>query len=319
MRRGFLKLMLMAGVSAMPIPAVARQRFKPLTDEILDLVKMRASPFPYHGDNPETGEVFLNVRDGRRRGHASPRGGTYWEDEAYSDQRTLCYLPRGFNLGKPAALVVYFHGNNATLARDVVERQQIPAQLAESRINAALVVPQFAFDARDSSPGNFWRQGYFSSWLAEAGGKLAKLHGQGAKPADFDKLPVILVAYSGGYFAAAWCLKLGGAVRRIAGLVLMDALYGDTEKFAGWIAARHQSAFVFSAYSKSSRKWNVELQEMLKGQGIGFHRGFPDALAPGRRFFGEMAGDIDHAEFMSRAWTVDPLRWTLERVAAFRG
>src|SRR5436853_482049 len=219
MRRGFLKLILMAGASALFLPqALARSRFKPAAAGISALVRMRYSPFPYRGINPDKRQPFLGAVDGKRRGHISPQGITYWEDETYSDRRTLFHIPKGFNLSKPAALVVFFHGNFSTLERDVEDRQQVPGQLAQSGLNAVLAAPQFAVDARDSSAGNFWQPGYFSKWLTEAGAELAKLHGQHAKGADFDRLPVILIAYSGGYYPAAWCLKLGGANKRVAGL-----------------------------------------------------------------------------------------------------
>ena len=42
-----------------------------------------------------------------------------------------------------------------------VGRQHVTQQLAASGINAVLAAPQFAFDILDSSPGNFWRDGYF--------------------------------------------------------------------------------------------------------------------------------------------------------------
>ena len=318
MRRRFLKSILIAGAWAVFTKrALARQKFKPVSQEISALIKMNHSAFPYEGKNPETGDVFLNVIDGKRRGHKSPRGGVHWEDAAYSDQRSLFYVPTGFNLSKPAAVVVFFHGNEATLERDVMERQHVPQQLAESGMNAVLAAPQFALDVRDSSPGNFWQVDYFAKWLAEVDATMAKLHGLGAKSTDFHKLPVILVAYSGGYFPAAWCLKNGGANHRITGLILMDALYGDVEKFAAWIENQHKSAFVFSAFSKASRIWNLLLQDMLKQERIGFSQGLPEKLARGSVAFVEIPGDVDHVEFMSSAWTTDPLQWILKGIVQF--
>ena len=318
MRRRFLKFILSASAWTLSAGlASARQRFKPIAREISEVLSMKHSAFPYDGENPETGETFLNVVDGQRRGHKSPRGGVNWEDVAYSDRRSLFYVPAGFNLNRPAALVVFLHGNYATLARDVAGRQHVPGQLAKSRINAVLAAPQLAVDLGDSSPGNFWREGYFAAWLAEAETKLAKLHRQGAEASDFSALPVILVAYSGGYFPAAWCLENGRADQRIAGVVLMDALYGETEKFASWIAANYKTAFLFSAYSKASRQWNLELQAMLTAQDIDFSQGLPGKLEPASIFFAEVPDDVDHVEFLSQAWTKDPLRWVFQRIGQF--
>ena len=318
MRRSFLKhILTVCAWGLIAKTASARPIFKRIKRSISKLIAMDHSPFPYDGNNPETGEPFLNVVDGPRRGHKSPRGGINWEDVAYSDRRSLFCIPAGFNLNRAAAIVVFFHGNNATLERDVIGRQLVTQQLAESGINAVLAAPQFAFNIRDSSPGNFWNEGYFATWLTEVETIFARLHGRGAQDSDFNSLPVILVAYSGGYFPAAWCLKNGGANNRIKGLVLMDALYGDLEKFAAWITAQHKTTFVFSAYSKASRQWNLQLQSLLNEQGIGFSSDLPDNLQPTSISFVETPGDIDHDDYLSQAWTKDPLRWVFRRMKQF--
>src|SRR5207248_7605838 len=112
----------------------------------------------------------------------------------------------------------YFHGNKATLQRDVVNRQQVPRQVADSGLNAVLVVPQFAVDALDSSAGRFWEPGIFSRFLSEAGERLARLCGDACAGRNFGDLPVMLIAYSGGYFPAAWVLEVGGAGNRLHGV-----------------------------------------------------------------------------------------------------
>ena len=58
------------------------------------------------------------------------------------------------------------------------------------------------------------------------------------------------MAYSGGYLSAAYALDRGGADHRIKGVILMDALYGDEDKFAAWLAARRRQAFLLSAYTE---------------------------------------------------------------------
>ena len=320
MRRDLLKMMFAAGLfAAMPNAAAATRRFVPLDEDKLALTAFHASAFPYHGVIPETDEPFMNVVDKGRLGHQSLRGGIRWEDDTYSDRRTLNYLPSGFSLAKPAAIVVYFHGNDATLERDVMGVQRIPAQIAQSGINAALVAPQLAFDARDSSAGNFWREGFFASYLKEAAVNLAKLYGQQAVSGDFDRLPVIVAAFSGGYYPAVWSLQQGGAARRIAGVMLFDALFGDADKFAAWTASRRRQAFLFSSYSTASKKWNLQLEDMLAAKGIGFSRDLPQALKPGNIHFTETAEDVDHVAFMSQAWTADPLDWSLQRVKLGKG
>ena len=134
--------------TAMSAPA-PRRELAPLPASKTALVPFDVSPFPYRGEVPEKNRPFLDVVDGDRHGHASERGGTYWEDQTYSDRRVLLHIPKGFDPRRPALIVVFFHGNEATLARDVRNRQQVPRQVAESGLNAVLVAPQFAVDALD--------------------------------------------------------------------------------------------------------------------------------------------------------------------------
>ena len=150
----------------------------------------------------------------------------------------LLQIPRGFNPRRPALMVVFFHGNEATLTRDVRRRQQVPQQIAESGLNAVLVAPQFAVDARDSSAGRFWEPGVFAQFIEEAANRLTKLYGDERARDAFQSAPVVLVAYSGGYQPAAFTLAHGGANERLEGVILFDALYGELDKFADWIARR---------------------------------------------------------------------------------
>src|SRR5262245_57156666 len=177
------------------------------------LVPFDSAPFPYRGimpgDETHDDAPFLDARNGDRRGHTTPRGGVYWEDETYNDRRSLLYIPPGFDRRGKAAIVVFLHGNQATLTRDVIRRQHVPQQLAASNLNAVLVAPQLAIDALDSSAGGFWEDGAFARYLREADEHLAKLAGDGMTAKDFARMPVILVAYSGGYLPAAWALEVG--------------------------------------------------------------------------------------------------------------
>ena len=106
----------------------------------------RSRPSPIAARCPRRTSPSSTWTDGERRGHTSPRGGIYWEDKTYSDQRVLLHIPKGFDPRRPALMIVFFHGNEATLARDVRDRQQVPRQVAESGLNAVLVAPQFAVE-----------------------------------------------------------------------------------------------------------------------------------------------------------------------------
>jgi hypothetical protein len=41
--------------------------------------------------------------------------------------------------------------------------------------------------------------------------------------------------YSGGFVSAAYSLHVGGLGSRVIGVVLLDALYGELDKFSSWI------------------------------------------------------------------------------------
>src|SRR3981189_1760913 len=120
---------------------------RPAKEDQTTLVSLKSSAFPYLGNNPRTEEPFLNISKGERRGHRSYGGRVYWQDETYNDKRVLLHVPGGFDVRKPGGLVVFFHGNGATLERDVRDRQLLPQQISDSGVNAVLLAPQLAADA----------------------------------------------------------------------------------------------------------------------------------------------------------------------------
>ena len=192
----------------------------------------------------------------------------------------LLAAPQNFDPAAPGVIVVFFHGNNATLQRDVVARQQIVRQLADSGLNGVLVVPQLAVDAPDSSAGKFWSPGGFAAFLNEAEGKLGDFYPQ-ARGA-FRRMPVVIVAYSGGYLPAVYSLTVGGEGGRVRGVVLLDALYGEKDKFVRWVEGPGRGAFFVSAYSTSSREGNLAIEAELQQAGLAVQNQLPRAARAGR-------------------------------------
>src|SRR5262249_51463742 len=84
-------LLLQHSASSAPAP---KRELAPLPASKTALVQFEVSPFPYRGEVPEKNQPFLDVVDGERRGHQTARGGTYWEDQTYNDQRVLLHIPR---------------------------------------------------------------------------------------------------------------------------------------------------------------------------------------------------------------------------------
>ena len=137
--------------------------------------------------------------------------------------------------------------------------------------------------------------------------------------AAFAQAPVILVAYSGGYQPAAFALDVGGAGDRVRGVILFDALYSETERFAGWIAQHASTAFFVSAYTRYTQRENARLQQILSEKGIPVETAIPAVPRPGSIAFQLVPPEVEHDDFVTRAWVANPLRTLLSAVAGAGG
>ncbi len=282
------------------------------------LVDFELSPFPYDGTIANSNRPFIDVDEHGRRGHRTSRGGVLWEDETYSDQRVLLHIPQGFDIKRPAVIVVFFHGHRAMIGRDVRDRQKIADQILASRANAVLVAPQFAVAANDSSAGIFWEPGLCAAFLAEASEQLGLLHGGPKVTRIFDEMPVILVSYSGGYLPTAWCLHHGGLENRIKGVVLLDSLYGEMDKYQKWISANHRNAFFVTTYLGSTRARNLEMQSWLANRNIPYSTQLDRPLRAGSINVVAGGPNDNHEDFANKAWGTRPIMDMLNRMTEFR-
>src|ERR1041385_751608 len=286
----------------------------PAREELTTLASLNSSAFPYLGNNPRTDTPFLNVSNDGRRGHRGPGGRVYWQDETYNDNRTLIHIPKHFDARKPGVIVLFFHGNGATLERDVRDRQLVPQQISESGVNAVLLAPQLAVDAVDSSAGKFWQPGGLKRFMAESAERLAQLYGDPASARAFAAMPVVIVGYSGGYVPTAWSLQVGGLGHRVRGVFLLDAVYGELDKFASWIA-NNRSAFFVSSYTHYTKRHDLELMRMLRARGITVAEDMEQPLKPGSVVFIETPDGITHRDYVTQAWTELPVREVLVKMA----
>ena len=274
------------------------------------LVAMRHSAFPYDGMMPGGSTPFLDSRQHGQWGHTSSRGGFNTQASTYSDKRSLLHVPKAFNPRKPACLVVFFHGNRARLEPDVIKRQRVPVQLDASKLNGALIAPQLAVNVNDSSAGHFWTPDFFARYIAEAEHHLAKQTGHPEKA--LAALPIVIVAYSGGYYPTIFSLEQGGATQRIKGVVLLDALFGEGERFADWITEHHKRVFFATAYSAASKAENLALKAYLTRKALRFPA-WPVRLTKGTVCFIDATKAV-HDDFVSQAWVDDPLAQILGRI-----
>jgi hypothetical protein len=260
-----------------------------------NLIGFDNSAFPYFGKNPRNGN------------------GAYSQGGRYSDNRVLVHVPAGFDVRKPGVIVVFFHGHGATLERDVRDRQLLPSQISESGVNAVLVAPQLAYDAADSSAGKFWERGGLKRFMAEAADHLARIYGDPRASEAFAKMPVVIVAYSGGFVPAAWSLHVGGLGSRVSGVVLLDALYGEMDKFSSWIV-NNRSAFFVSAYTHYTKRRDDELARILREKGLPVSDELNGPLKPGTVAFLPTGEGIRHRDYVTLAWTEHPVKDVLLRI-----
>jgi hypothetical protein len=283
----------------------------PLDGSRTALIDFATAPFPYEGTMPGSDRPFLDAGEAGHRGHTNFRGHVLWESETFNDNRVLLHIPPAFDPSRPGVMIVFFHGHGANLARDVRDRQEVPAQITASGMNAVLVAPQFAVNAADSSAGKFWEPGGFKRFLDEAARQLAALEGDPRSAAAFANMPIVIVAYSGGYGPTLAVLDHGGANPRIRGIVMMDALYSGMGRFASWIAGNRTGFFV-SSFTPHNRGRNGELEEMLNERSIAHDTELHRHLAGSVTFLD--AGGISHRDFVNHAWADMPLRDILVRL-----
>ncbi len=281
------------------------------------VMEFESAPFPYDGKNPITGKPFFDVFFDGRFGKRGARGHVYWENESYTDSRVLLSIPKGFDIRKPAVMVVFFHGHGAKIDRDVRDRQQVAAQITRSDANAVVVAPQFAVDAADSSPGAFWDPGFFDEFLSEAGEQFALMLGQPKTARTFFKMPLIFVSYSGGFVPTAWALRLGTFKDRLRGIVMMDSLYGELEYFESWIM-KYRRGFFISGYLGSTRARNLQLQRQLADQGIPIQKSLDGDIKPGSVVFLAGHSEDSHRDYVTQSWTVDPIADVLNRLPEYQ-
>ena len=243
-------------------------RIPPDGDPKTALIDFQTAPFPYDGRMPGSNRPFLDAGEAGHRGHTNFRGRVLWDHDTFGDPRVLLHIPPGFDANKPSVMIVFFHGHGATLARDVRDRQQVPAQISASGVNAVLVAPQFAVDAANFEPREIWRSRRIQTISRR--GRRSNSPGCMATRGPsrpFANMPIVIVAYSGGFGPTLSVLDNGGVKPRIRGIVLLDALYSGINKFANWIA-ENRSGFFVSSYTPHTRGHNADLEQMLRAKSV---------------------------------------------------
>jgi hypothetical protein len=128
-------------------------------------------------------------------------------------------------------------------------------------------------------------------------------------------MPIVIVGYSGGFLPTAWSLDVGGISDRVRGVILLDAVYGELDKFASWIE-NHRSGFFVSSYTHYTARHDRDLMRMLRDKGIAVSEDMDGPLRPGSAVFVETPEGITHRDYVTRAWTKNPIEEVLVKMAA---
>jgi hypothetical protein len=256
------------------------------------LVRLASAPFPFTPD-PAKDEP-------------APAG-------RYTDDRVLIHVPPGFDPARPFRILLFFHGNGATLSDTVVHDEAIPAQVNASGRNVILVAPQLAYDARDSHPGKLLRPGGVRRLLAAALGRAADA--LGVSVASLAGGPVIVAAYSGGWWPAMESVTKGELDGRLRTLVLLDAFYGGEAAFADWAGRARKTGALVALYSKSSAAGAETFLEKLSTAGIATQSDLPAALPNGT--VAVVSVDTPHRQVPMEGPPDRPLAEILRRLPPF--
>ena len=240
------------------------------------IARLTHAPFPID----DSDGAFFDGRDSEtgQRFHTGPDG-PLPETRHFRDDRVLFHVPRHFDPTRPFTLLVFFHGHRTELRRTLVRAMKLTRQIDESGANVLLVAPQLARDAADSHPGKLAQSGGLARLLCEAAGVLARAV-PGLNRAALARAPVILAAFSGGYRTVAYGLERGGIGRRLRGVVLLDAVYGEVERFQDWLAAPGRRGFFLCLYGPSSRSDTEALAARIKRAGQGLSTRYPARIRP---------------------------------------
>src|SRR5258706_14511729 len=124
-------------------------------------------------------------------------------------------------------------------------------------------------------------------------------------------MPIIIVGYSGGFLPTASSLSIGGlAKNRVRGVVLLDGVYGQLDKFATWIE-NNRSSFFISSYTHLTKRHNDELEHLLTKHDVAFSRELKPDLGRGGAVF--VSADGPHRDYVTPAWVDCRIKEILSR------
>ncbi|MDQ6781598.1 MAG: hypothetical protein M3Z37_10670 [Candidatus Eremiobacteraeota bacterium] len=181
----------------------------------------------------------------------------------YSDSTVAIFIPAGYVPTGGVDFIVHFHGWRNHVAR-ALDYYQMREQVADSRVNAVLVVPQGPYDAPDSDFGRLEHEpGAFAALLNHITAFLMQQHVLTSTSIK----KITLSAHSGGYGGLSGVLALGGLPDSVTDVLLFDAAYGKLDGFSNWLAGARQRRLV-TLFTDDTISGNVELLSMLQKRSV---------------------------------------------------
>ena len=165
----------------------------------------------------------------RKNGHTY-KDKVFSKEEHYSDSSVAIFIPNSFKQSESINFVVYFHGwgNNIDTA---CAKFNLIEQFTESNKNAIFVFPEGPKNSSDSFGGRMEEKDGLKNLIDDV---LTFLTNKGI--ISTTKVGnIVLAGHSGAFRVISFCLMRGGLTQNISDVILFDALYGHTEKFAHWI------------------------------------------------------------------------------------
>lgn len=200
---------------------------QPITERYASLGEMfvpqfSSAPFPH--EKRANGHTYNNQR--------------FPVETHYSDSSVAIFIPKNFEPLHTVDLVLYFHGWNNSID-SACSQFRLIEQFCASKKNAIFVFPEGPKNAPDSFGGRMEEKDGLKNLVADVLRYLKER--KKIRQATVGK--IVLAGHSGAYRVMSYCLMRGGLTRNISDVILFDALYGNTEKFAYWID-RYQGRFI---------------------------------------------------------------------------
>jgi hypothetical protein len=156
------------------------------------------------------------------------------------------HLPPGLRADQRLGAIVFFHGfsncvvnvvgsvsSACTTGSPKRSAMHLADQLDAAKVNAILIAVELKYDQATGDPGALSQKGRLAALLHELlVDHVSALVGRPIDVADLER--VVVGSHSGGYWATAMALSVGG-VPQITELDLYDSLYGYTTTFDAWM------------------------------------------------------------------------------------